>query len=103
MNPRDALRQFGFSLLVAGVLCRPIPACGSGQALPSVSGNPTHGRDVLIEKGCLSCHASGHNGYPGTGARILRAGYAGTASVDPIPWKSAVVGTAADAACSSSV
>jgi cytochrome c2 len=83
MNPRDATRQFGITLLVAGVLCAPIPVSGSGQALPSVSGNPTHGRDVFIEKGCLSCHAirgSGGKVGPDLASALVDKGIGGIAA-----------------------
>jgi hypothetical protein len=41
---------------------------------------------------CLSCHGNGHTGYTGTGATILRRGWAGAASVSPIVPTSGVVG-----------
>ena len=42
---------------------------------------------------CLSCHANGHSGRSGTGARLLRKGWAGAASGTPAP-QTAVVGVA---------
>ncbi len=41
---------------------------------------------------CISCHGNGHDGYTGTGATILRRGWAGTGSISPIIPGSAVVG-----------
>lgn len=44
---------------------------------------------------CLSCHGNGHSGWNGTGARILRRGWAGATSVAPAAPGAAVAGTAA--------
>lgn len=47
---------------------------------------------------CISCHGNGHTGYTNTGARILRRGWAGPASITPIDYKTGVVGAATDGA-----
>lgn len=41
---------------------------------------------------CITCHGNGHTGWAGTGATILRRGWAGAASISPVGPGSAVVG-----------
>lgn len=44
---------------------------------------------------CLSCHGNGHTGFTGTGARILRRGWAGASTPNNTNPPLGVVGTAA--------
>jgi mono/diheme cytochrome c family protein len=62
MKPK---RLPGWILTASLALSLGVPAFGTAQEIPSVTGSPTHGRDVFVEKGCLSCHA-----VHGTGGKI---------------------------------
>jgi len=57
MPQRGFTRWLVTASFVLGLVGRPAPGFGTAQEIPLVSGNPTRGRDVYVEKGCIACHA----------------------------------------------
>ena len=80
MKPK---RSPGWILTASLALSLGVPAFGTGQEIPSVTGSPTRGRDVFVEKGCLSCHAvrgAGGKIGPDLAAALVGKGIVGIAA-----------------------
>ncbi|MFQ5666389.1 MAG: c-type cytochrome [Candidatus Binatia bacterium] len=59
------------------------PGMASTQEIPLAWGHPVRGRDLLVERGCLSCHAvrgSGGKVGPDLAAALVRKGTTGIAA-----------------------
>jgi len=83
MPARGLTRWLVTAPFVLGLVCRPAPGFGTAQEIPWVSGNPTRGRDIYVEKGCISCHAvrdSGGKVGPDLAAALVGKGIVGIAA-----------------------
>ena len=83
MPPRGFTRWLVTAPFVLGLVCRPAPGFGTAQEIPLVSGNPTRGRDVYVEKGCIACHAvrdPGGRVGPDLAAALVGKGIVGIAA-----------------------
>lgn len=83
MKSRRSLRGLLFPLLVLNALCGTPARLAVGQDIPSIFGNPTRGRDVFVEKGCIACHAvrgAGGKTGPDLAAALVGKGIAGVAA-----------------------
>ena len=57
MKARESLLWLAAAVLIGELLCWPGTGLGTGLERLPLSGNPAHGRDLFIEKSCISCHA----------------------------------------------
>ena len=83
MTPRRFTRWLVTASFVLGLVCPPAPGSDTAQEIPRLSGNPARGRDVYVEKGCISCHAvrdPGGSVGPDLAAALVGKGIVGIAA-----------------------
>ena len=83
MKPKRSSRWIVSAWLGLSLCGASVPSFAILQEIPSVTGNPTRGRDVFVEKGCLSCHAvrgAGDKIGPDLAAALVGKGIVGIAA-----------------------
>lgn len=79
MGRRGRLRWVATVLPLWALLGGPVSGAGAGPDIGWTPGNPARGRDLFVEKGCLSCHAvrgAGGTIGPDLAATVVRHGTA---------------------------